>query len=234
MGKPDVYYPASYEGQWVCDHTITGIEFKGETPGDKERGQLLLLYEDALNSGGKLPKYTRVYSVYDGRVVLDRGVSQGAFLNALSSARATSLGAAAAASEEKWLASYDPGNANNVRLASSQGLVLDTKVTKRSIEDMGGKVVNGAAMVPVTTSRKADAIGFSEFTRIVEDTPKVETGGGTFETRLYGTRLLARNKAISDDEILALERLYVYTDEGELTNRPLAVIKSKISLRRVE
>jgi len=121
-----------------------------------------------------------------------------------------------------------------VRLASSRGLIIDTKVTKRSIEDMGGAVVNGANMVPVTTSRKADAIGFSEFSRIVEDTPKGETGGGTYETHLYGTRLLARNKAISDDEILALERLYVYTDEGELTNKPLAVIKSRISLRRAD
>lgn len=231
MGKPDVYYPSLYEGQWVCEQEITGIELKdagGDTAQQQGRPLLLRLYGDALKkSGGKLPKYTRVYSNYNDRVVLDRGASDASFFNALSSAASPGTD-----NQEKWLASFEPGNANNVRLASSSGLTLDTRVTKRSIENMEGTVVNGKAWVPVTTLRKADALGYSEFTRVVEDTPKGETGGGIFETRIYGTRLLARNKAVGDDEVLALERLYVYTEEGELTNKPLAIVKSKISLRR--
>ena len=223
MGQPDVYYPSIYEGPWRCEQEITGISSPIEEGKSEQTTALELLsrYEARLSSGNGKLIYTRVFSPYDGKVVLDRGVSATNLYNALSK------------SNEKWLATFDPSNANSVGIASSDGLVFDTRVTKRSVEDIGGTVVNADRMVPVTVNRKDDALGFSEFTRVVEDHSKISTGAGDFETKLYGTRLLARYKVISDDEIVGLERLYFYTtSEGELQGTPVATVKSKITMRR--
>jgi hypothetical protein len=213
MGQPDVYYPKFYQGEWSCEQELTGI-----VPGDgTEAGnfELLQMYEDSLNKGNTKLSYRRMYSEHEGSVILDRGITSTNFFNALASS---------SGNDDKWLATFDPTNNNDLRLASSNGLLLDTKVTKRSIEDMGGKVVNGDKMMPVSVPRISDAIGYSEFSRVFED-----MGGN--RAKVYGVRLLARYKVVSDDELFGIERLYFYGDELQIN--PIKTVKSKITMHRV-
>lgn len=214
LGKPDIYYPSQYQGQWEMEQTITGIV--SSSPPTTPVPSLIQGYESVLaNPGDKTARYTRVYSSYDGKTILDRGVTTANLLSALNPT-------------EKSLVTFNPANPNLVNIMTSSGKKIELRVTKRSVEDMGS-VVNGRGTQDA--SETAAGISYSEFARAIEQ------DGPDGVPRQWGLRLLARYKEGADPgSLVGLERLYVYRDDGvDLgEQQPLKVIKSKVSMKRLK
>lgn len=87
-------------------------------------------------------------------------------------------------------------------------------------------VVNGNQQQDASAT--VGGVSFSEFSRVTEEGPDSPP-------RQWGVRILGRYKQLSDDEIVGLERLYLYSgDTLDMGGKPDEVVKSRLSLKRVK
>jgi len=205
MGKPDIYYPLTYEGDWTVEREVTEVNapLSGERP---------ILVKGLEQSKGQKSTFRRFFSRYNGNVILDRSISTTNEINSMSS-------------DGPVLATFDPANPNTLLVTTSTGKKIDIRVTKRSVEDMAN-VVNGNQQQDASAT--VGGVSFSEFSRVTEEGPDSPP-------RQWGVRILGRYKQLSDDEIVGLERLYLYSgDTLDMGGKPDEVVKSRLSLKRVK
>ena len=147
--------------------------------------------------------YTRSYiDIGDSIVVLDRSTTQSNMWNALTNSKTI----------VSW--SYDNPNVSTIQTIDDRKLD-EYKVVKRSVE-------NG------------DFFGYSEFLRVAE-TDQSNKSLQFDVPKIFGFRQLARfREEVSDfNTISGLERYYIYSgDTLDLNDKPLAIIKSKIMMKR--
>ena len=166
----------------------------------------------------------------DGSVVQDRGFSATKLYSSLLD-------------DNYARAMWDQNNPNLLTIETSDNLVQEDKVTKRSQESEQTaqqiELPNGAGKQSMDT---ATMIGFSEYSRISEGTASsISDQRDTSINAVSGVRLLARYKLGQDpndnqNEILGLERLYVYPGNSlDLGNeKPVTVVKSKIVMKKIK
>ena len=100
-------------------------------------------------------------------------------------------------------------------MSTSDGLIVENKVTKRAVE----------------TGLGEGAVGYSEYARVAEADAK---GLQASVPKIYGVRRLQRLKQEGDGSIIrGVERMYVYRgDSLDLKDEPLAVVKSSFIMTR--
>lgn len=208
MGTPDIYYPSSYEGDWLVEQEVTEVK-SSDVLGDRP---ILVKGLEELGVKGQKANYRRFYSRYNDNIILDRSISTANQINSITP-------------EGPALATFDPANPNTLFVTTSKGRKIDIRVTKRSVEDMAA-VVNGNQQQDASAT--PGAVSFSEFSRVTEEGPDSPP-------KQWGVRVLGRYKQLSDNEIVGLERLYLYGgDTLDMGNTPVEVVKSRISLNRVK
>ena len=201
IGTADIYYPLMYEGQWDVKQDITGIIDNSATISGK-KPNLASQYE-AIGDKGSL-EYKRVYSKYDDKVILDRGVSTQSLFKRLYVATS--------------LTTFDPSNPNVVNVVLPDNLKINLLTTKRASEDPQKDGAVGSD----------NAVGYSEFVRILEDNGVDEPS--LYGYRLLARYKVDPNDF---NHILGQERLYIYTDnDADGGSKPLEVIKSKVEMFR--
>jgi len=214
LGKPDVIYPDIYNGEWLVEQEVTGVvgDSSANAPKTAAAAAPVPVPElvARLESIGKV-KFSRVYSTYNGGVILDRGVSTTRLLDALNPS-------------VRHLATFDPSNPNNCEYQTSDGKTVSFRVTKRSVEDMS-QVVNGASLQDA--SKALGAVSYSEFSRVVENAE----GGTLAPPHEWAVRILARYKATDENSIQGLERLFLY--DADSPEQPIKIIKSRVAMKRV-
>lgn len=212
LGKPDVIYPAIYNGEWAVEQEVTGVVGDSSAKVVENAAAPVPVPElvAGLESASKV-KFNRVYSTYNGGVILDRGVSTTRLLDALNPSA-------------RHLATFDPSNPNNCEYRTSDGKTVSFRVTKRSVEDMT-QAVNGASFQDA--SKALGAVSYSEFSRVVENAE----GGTLAPPHEWAIRILARYKATDENNIQGLERLFLY--DASSPEQPIKVIKSRVAMKRL-
>ena len=192
LGPPDVLFPAVFKGRWRVQRTVAG-----------RTGAASLL----ASSPDAESYETRFLDYGDGEhVVIDR-----AFENE-SRSRAGGYGTSFESAKARW----EPSNPNVCTLESSDGALLELKVTKRSFESPG-----------------PGGFGSSEYSRVA-----VAQGGVAAVPQILARRLQTRYRF--DDNastIEALEIQNVYdpqaTGFADLNGaQPVATVKSRLTLSR--
>jgi len=202
IGTADIYYPLMYQGEWEVQQDIVGIIDNSATVNGK-KPNLALRYE-AIGPTGVI-KYQRVYSKYDDKVILDRGVST---QNLFKQLYATTS-----------LTTFDPSNPNLVNVVLPDNLKINLLTTKRATEDPQKDGALGSD----------NAVGYSEFVRIFEDNGVDEPS--LYGYRLLARYKVDPNDY---NHIIGQERLYIYTDnDADGGSKALEVIKSKITMNRL-
>jgi hypothetical protein len=234
-GVADIYYPNSWEGLWAVEQSITNLtiytsQARGNPLFSENSNDQPVLSTLAMLQGLMQPiSYERLYTNYNGRVILDRATSETNYqraVNRLGSSSRESVGDYAN-SIARWSAS----NTNILTLSAPSGNVIEYKVTKRATE----KLPDGQ-------------VGYSEYLRVAEAPPD---GLQYSVPQLYGMRRLARYKAeaagpgpdgvsggsVPPGRITGLERLYLYRGDtidtgGSKSNVPLCIVKSSLTMTR--
>jgi hypothetical protein len=99
-------------------------------------------------------------------------------------------------------------------VSTSDGLIVENKVTKRAVE----------------TGLGEGAVGYSEYARVAEADAQ---GLQASVPKIFGVRRLQRLKLEGDGSIRGVERMYVYRgDSLDLKDEPLAVVKSSFIMTR--
>ena len=195
FGPKDVVYPRVFEGKWLVKQNYTNIEIT-----DKNTRIPRLVTKIKPNL---VVKFERSYFTYQEEVLLDRQKNAKQLYSILFG-------------DKYARGQWDPANANVLTVTTSDNILEEVRVTKRSVED--------------NTSVK-NAVGYSEYARITEADIGLQT-----VPYFFSHRLLARYKYVeATDTILGLERTYYYPGEsldlgGE---QPIAVVKSKVEMTRV-
>ncbi len=127
-GPPDIVYPRAFKGRWRCTRTVAAVS----TPLGEEAAPAALLSSsrELLARGESLTFDARFLPASDdGGYIADRG------FNAEQRAAAPPGAPPLSAFEAKW----DASNPNVLTLADrSRGSLVETKVTKRSVETPDG------------------------------------------------------------------------------------------------
>ena len=247
MGETDIYYPNSFLGTWRTEMEITDII--DAMPQRSSKIPYANAYFNKLAQ--KTPiVYDTTFKNYNNKVIIDRRATGKSFIAGLTGADIMSCESSWEASNPNVLTSSTTTNNNS----NSGGSILETKVTKRSVENL-----------------EAGQIGYSEYSRLalvntatdVTDVTDVSAisvkignngpvpGPGKVNENIPGIksmtsgvpvtaaqRVLVRLKSDADpNKIIGVERLYFYNGdeiEGFGTPKPVMTVKAKLLFVRKE
>lgn len=221
MGETDIYYPNSFLGTWKTELEITDI-----IDSIPEKSSKIPYGNSYFNKlAQKTPIiYDTTFINYNSKVVIDRRSTGKSFIAALTNTDITSCDSSWEANNPNVLTSSTASGTDN-----GSGSVLETKVTKRSVENL-----------------EAGQIGYSEYSRLaLVNTDASGANNGAISGNIITSgvpvtaaqRVLVRLKTdIDPNKILGVERLYFYNgDEIEgfgTSPKPVMTVKAKLNFTR--
>lgn len=210
-GPPDTLYPPFFAGEWLMTREGAGLSLANPAEEDKVDPDDLKQARAWATERVQYPVRFLPYEEDGGAVIADRGGNEAA----LWRARAGRQGKGELyldAITPRW----DRSNPNVLTVGFPDGVVLEVKVTKRSVEQGDGP--------------GGDTFGLTEFCRVAE--ARQDTGVASIP-RVSAVRVLQRWKRTGPETIEGLELVKYYPPVG-LDPNPAAVmtLKSRLRLER--